>query len=212
MAQKAIKIKSKRSETSVSTSPSTVQYTRLGNRWSYALLASLQNGLLAVATVSIARACMCFHPLRELGSAHRCNRTIRNWKGRSGPSTSLIGLAVHEYHLISVYIHILMNNEFSHLVQSQTNQNSNNRYKSDSCPQTRLRVSPVTRLQSHKEPLGSRRRSYRRFRTTSLVQWQIDQHQCRVVNSGIRTRILVCRQLTTTSSQLERLESRLSRH
>ena len=196
MAQKAIKIKKIRN--SVSTSPGTVQYTRLGNRRSNAPLASPQDGLLSVAMGSIARACRRLHPLRELGSPRRCNRTIRNWKGRSGPSTAPIGLAVHEYHLTSVYIHILMNNEFFTLVQSQTNQNSNN--KSDSCPRSRLPFSPVTRLQSHKEPEGSGRRSYRQFRATSLVQWQNIHHQYRVLDTVIRTRL--CQLLTTMSSRL----------
>ena len=109
-----------------------------------------------------------FTPLAELESPYRCNRTIRSWKERSGSSTCLIGLAVHEYHLTCVHIHILMNNEFSTLVQSPYTQNSNN--KSDSCPRTRLRISPVTRLQSHKDPEGSRRRSYRQIRATPLVQ------------------------------------------
>ena len=111
MAQKAIKIKKIRN--SGSPSPGTVQYPRLGNRRSNAPLASPQDGLLSVAMGSIARACMRLHPLREVGSPRRPNRTIRNWKGRSGPSTTLIGLAVHEYHLTSVHVHILMNNEFS---------------------------------------------------------------------------------------------------
>lgn len=53
-----------------------------------------------------------FTPLAELESPYRCNRTIRSWKERSGSSTCLIGLAVHEYHLTCVHIHILMNNEF----------------------------------------------------------------------------------------------------
>ena len=37
----------------MSTSPGTVQYTQLGNRWSVALLASPQDGRLSVATVSL---------------------------------------------------------------------------------------------------------------------------------------------------------------
>ncbi len=55
-----------------------------------------------------------FTPLREYVSPYRCNRdrTIRGWKERSGSSTSPIDLAVHEYHLTRVHIHILMNNEF----------------------------------------------------------------------------------------------------
>jgi hypothetical protein len=117
-----------------------------------------------------------FTPPAGLESPYRCNRTIGSWKERSGSSTSPIGLAVHEYHLVCVHIHILMNNEFSTLVQSQTNQNSNN--ESDSCPRTRLRISPVTRLQSHKDPVGSGRRSYRQFWATPLVQWQNTRDQC----------------------------------
>ena len=75
----------KKIRNSVSTSPGTVQYTRLGNRRSNAPLASPQDGLLSVAMGSIARACMCLHPLRELGSPRRCNRTIRELERALGP-------------------------------------------------------------------------------------------------------------------------------
>jgi hypothetical protein len=166
MAQKAIKIKMIRN--SVSTSPGTDQFTRLGSR-----LVLCTAGFASVrSTISRygvdCQSMQAFTPLAELESPYRCNRTIRSWKERSGSSTCLIGLAVHEYHLTCVHIHILMNNEFSTLVQSPYTQNSNN--KSDSCPRTRLRISPVTRLQSHKDPEGSRRRSYRQIRATPLVQ------------------------------------------
>ena len=77
--------KSKKIRNSVSTSPGTVQYTRLGNRRSNAPLASPQDGLLSVAMGSIARACMRLHPLRELGSPRRCNRTIRKLERALGP-------------------------------------------------------------------------------------------------------------------------------
>ena len=174
MAQKAIKIKKIRN--SASTSPGTDQFTRLGNRLVLCTAGSPQYGQLSVAMGSIARACKRLHPLREYVSPYRCNRTIRGWKERSGSSTSPIDLAVHEYHLTRVHIHILMNNEFSTLVQSQPNQSSNN--KSDSCPRTRLRYSPVTRLQSHKDPVGSGRRSYRQIWATPLVQWQNTQDPC----------------------------------
>lgn len=73
---------SKEIRNSVSTSPGTVQYTRLGNRRSNAPLASPQDGLLTVAMGSIARACMRLHPLRGLVSPYRCNRTIGSWKER----------------------------------------------------------------------------------------------------------------------------------
>jgi hypothetical protein len=167
MAQKAIKIKKIRN--SVSTSPGTDQFTRLGSR-----LVLCTAGFASVRSTISRYGVDCqnmqaFTPIAKLESPYRCNRTIRSWKERSGSSTCLIGLAVHEYHLTCVHIHILMNNEFSTLVQSQTNQNSNN--KSDSCPRTRLRISPVTRLQSHKDPEGSRRRSYRQIRATPLGQW-----------------------------------------
>jgi hypothetical protein len=135
--------------------------------WCSAPLDSPQYGQLSVAMGSLPEHAS-VHTPAELESPYRCDRTIRSWKGRSGSSTSPIGLAVHEYHLTCVHIHMLMNNEFSTLVLSQNNQNSN---KSDSCPRTRLRYSPVTRLQSHKEPLGSRRRSYRQIRATPLMQW-----------------------------------------
>ena len=166
MAQKAIKIKKIRN--SVSTSPGTDQFTRLGSR-----LVLCTAGFASVRSTISRYGVDCqnmqaFTPLAELESPYRCNRTIRSWKERSGSSTCLIGLAVHEYHLTCVHIHILMNNEFSTLVQSPYTQNSNN--KSDSCPRTRLRISPVTRLQSHKDPEGSRRRSYRQIRATPLVQ------------------------------------------
>ena len=166
MAQKAIKIKKIRN--SVRTSPGTDQFTRLGSR-----LVLCTAGFASVrSTISCygvdCQSMQAFTPLAELESPYRCNRTIRSWKERSGSSTCLIGLAVHEYHLTCVHIHILMNNEFSTLVQSPYTQNSNN--KSDSCPRTRLRISPVTRLQSHKDPEGSRRRSYRQIRATPLVQ------------------------------------------
>jgi hypothetical protein len=42
----------------------------------------------------------------------------------------------------------------------------------------RLRICPVTRLQSHKDPVGSGRRSYRQIRATPLVQWQNIRDQC----------------------------------
>ena len=77
--------KKKKIRNSVSTSPGTVQYTRLGNRRSNAPLASPQDGLLSVAMGSIARACMRLHPLRELGSPRRCNRTIRKLERALGP-------------------------------------------------------------------------------------------------------------------------------
>ena len=110
MAQKAIKIKMIRN--SVSTSPGTDQFTRLGSRLELCSAGKPQYGQLSVAMGSIARACKRLHPLRECDSPYRCNRTIRSWKERSGSSTCLIGLAVHEYHLTCVHIHILMNNEF----------------------------------------------------------------------------------------------------
>jgi hypothetical protein len=174
MAQKAIKIKKIRN--SVSTSPGTDQFTRLGSR-----LVLCTAGFASVRSTISRYGVDCqnmqaFTPIAKLESPYRCNRTIRSWKERWGSSTSPIGMAVHEYHLTCVHIHILMNNEFSTLVQSQDDQNSNN--KSVSCPRTRLRYSSVTRLQSHKEPLGSRRRSYRRFWPTPLIQWQSFEHQC----------------------------------
>ena len=119
---------------SVSTSPGTDQFTRLGSR-----LELCSAGLASVrSTISRygvdCQSMQALTPPAGLESPYRCNRTIGSWKERSGSSTSPIGLAVHEYHLVCVHIHILMNNEFSTLVQSQTNQNSNN--KSDSCPRT----------------------------------------------------------------------------
>ena len=160
----------------VSTSPGTDQFTRLGSR-----LVLCTAGFASVRSTISRYGVDCqnmqaFTPIAKLESPYRCNRTIRSWKERWGSSTSPIGMAVHEYHLTCVHIHILMNNEFSTLVQSQDDQNSNN--KSVSCPRTRLRYSPVTRLQSHKEPMGSRRRSYRRFWPTPLIQWQSFEHQC----------------------------------
>jgi hypothetical protein len=165
--------KSKKIRNSVSTSPGTDQFTRLGS----SSLASPQYGQLSAAMGSLPEHKFAsVHTPAELESPYRCNRTIRSWKERSGSSTCLIGLAVHEYHLTCVHIHILMNNEFSTLVQSPYTQNSNN--KSDSCPRTRLRISPVTRLQSHKDPEGSGRRSYRRFWATPPVPWQNIQDKC----------------------------------
>jgi hypothetical protein len=61
---------------------------------------------------AVARACMCLHHSLELRSMRRCNRAIRSWKERSGSSTTLIDLAVHEYPLTCVHIHSTMNNEF----------------------------------------------------------------------------------------------------
>ena len=84
-------------------------------------------------------------------------------------------------------------------MQSQTNQNSNN--KSDSCPRTRLRFSPVTRLQSHKDPVGSGRRSYRQFWATPLVQWQNIRDQCRVLYPDIRTLMSWSRWATNSSTE-----------
>jgi hypothetical protein len=135
MAQKAIKIKKIRN--SVSTSPGTDQFTRLGSR-----LVLCTAGFASVRSTISRYGVDCqnmhaFTPIARLVSPYRCNRTIRSWKERSGSSTCLIGLAVHEYHLTCVHIHILMNNEFSTLVQSQNNQsNQNSNNKSDSCPRT----------------------------------------------------------------------------
>ena len=106
MAQKAIKIKKIRN--SVSTSPGTDQFTRLGS----SSLASPQYGQLSAAMGSLPEHTFAsVHTPAELESPYRCNRTIRSWKERWGSSTSPIGLAVHEYHLTCVHIHILMNNE-----------------------------------------------------------------------------------------------------
>jgi hypothetical protein len=132
---KAIKIKMIRN--SVSTSPGTDQFTRLGSS-----LVLCTAGFASVrSTISRygvdCQSMQAFTPPAGLESPHRCNRTIGSWKERSGSSTSPIGLAVHEYHLVCVHIHILMNNEFSTLVQSQNNQsNQNSNNKSDSCPRT----------------------------------------------------------------------------
>ena len=110
MAQKAITIKMIRN--SVSTSPGTDQFTRLGNR-----LVLCTAGFASVrSTISRygvdCQSMQAFTPIAELESPYRCNRTIRSWKERWGSSTCLIGLALHEYHLTCVHIHILMNNEF----------------------------------------------------------------------------------------------------
>jgi hypothetical protein len=61
---KAIKIKMIRN--SVSTSPGTDQFTRLGNRLVLCTAGSPQYGQLSVAMGSIARACKRLHPLRKL--------------------------------------------------------------------------------------------------------------------------------------------------
>jgi hypothetical protein len=119
-----------------------------------------------------------FTPLRNLSLRTGVTEQSELEAGKSVGAHPLHRLVWQYMSIVShVYAYtFLMNNEFSTLVQSLTNQNSNN--KSDSCPRTRLRYSSVTRLQSHKEPLGSRRRSYRQIQPTSLIQWQSSEHQC----------------------------------
>ena len=97
---------------SVSTSPGTDQLTRLGSR-----LVLCTAGFASVRSTISRYGVDCQNmqaltPIARLVSPYRCNTTIRSWKERSGSSTCLIGLAVHEYHLACVHIHILMNNEF----------------------------------------------------------------------------------------------------
>ena len=104
--------KSKKIRNSVSTSPGTDQFTRLGSS-----LVLCTAGFASVRSTISCYGVDCqnmqaFTPIASLVSPYRCNRTIRSWKERSGSSTCLIGLAVHEYHLTCVHIHILMNNEF----------------------------------------------------------------------------------------------------
>jgi hypothetical protein len=97
---------------SVSTSPGTDQFTRLGSRLELcsAGFASVRSTIRRYGVDC--QSMQALTPPAGLVSPYRCNRTIRSWKERSGSSTSLIGLAVHEYHLTCVHIHILMNNEF----------------------------------------------------------------------------------------------------
>ena len=85
--------KSKKIRNSVSTSPGTDQFTRLGSRLELCSAGKPQYGQLSVAMGSIARACKRLHPLRECDSPYRCNRTVRSWKECLGSSTFLTGLA-----------------------------------------------------------------------------------------------------------------------
>ena len=83
----------KKIRNSVSTSPGTDQFTRLGSRLELCSAGKPQYGQLSVAMGSIARACKRLHPLRECDSPYRCNRTVRSWKECLGSSTFLTGLA-----------------------------------------------------------------------------------------------------------------------
>jgi len=68
----------------------------------------------------VARARMRLHHSLELRSMRRCNRAIRSWKERSGSSTTLIGLAVHEYTLTCVHLHSILINEFHNWCSCRT--------------------------------------------------------------------------------------------